>query len=250
VKIRDAVERAFGGNPADEARRQRLSEEGAQVWVLNGTDNPGRGSSVAGFLAYQGMAASAPRQRPDGAVPSKTRIVLYNAKPEDFPETVKYLERRFKVEVKTETDPSVGADIVITIGGTRRTSRRPSRGTVSECSDTWERDRRATSGRHRVTACVGSPGERFSGPGHPKSPNGSLSERNGDSSHQVALHASRIANEPPDCSPGEPAPDLPPASGAGLEPRSRPGSGPPTRSASASGCIRGAAREPRRSSAG
>jgi hypothetical protein len=62
------------------------------------------------------MAASAPRQRPDGAVPSKTRIVLYNAKPEDFPETVKYLERRFEVEVKTETDPSVGADIVITIG--------------------------------------------------------------------------------------------------------------------------------------
>jgi hypothetical protein len=71
---------------------------------------------VAGYLAYQGLAASAPRQRPDGAVPSNTRIVVYNAGPEDFPETIKYLERRFDVEVKTETDPSVGADIVITIG--------------------------------------------------------------------------------------------------------------------------------------
>jgi hypothetical protein len=42
--------------------------------------------------------------------------VLYNADREDFPETIKYLENRFDVEVKTETDPSVGADIVITIG--------------------------------------------------------------------------------------------------------------------------------------
>ena len=116
AKIRDAAERAFRGNPADEARRQKLSQEGAQVWVLNGTDSPGRGSKVAGFLAYQGMAASAPRQRPDGAVPSNTRIVLYNAKREDFPETIKYLENRFDVEVETETDSSVAADIVITIG--------------------------------------------------------------------------------------------------------------------------------------
>jgi LCP family protein required for cell wall assembly len=116
AKIRDAVDRAFRGNPADEARRQRLSQEGAQVWVLNGTDSPGRGSQIAGFLAYQGMAASAPRQRPDGGVPANTRIVLYNADPEDFPETIKYLENRFDVEVKTESDPSVGADIVITIG--------------------------------------------------------------------------------------------------------------------------------------
>jgi LCP family protein required for cell wall assembly len=116
AKISDAAERAFRGNPADETRRQKLSQEGAQVWVLNGTDSPGRGSQVAGFLAYQGMAASAPRQRPDGAVPSNTRIVLYNADPEDFPETIKYLENRFDVEVKTETDASVGADVVITIG--------------------------------------------------------------------------------------------------------------------------------------
>ena len=73
AKIRDAVERAFRGNPADEARRQRLSQEGAQVWVLNGTDSPGRGSQIAGFLAYQGLAASAPRQRRGGGPSNRIR---------------------------------------------------------------------------------------------------------------------------------------------------------------------------------
>jgi LCP family protein required for cell wall assembly len=116
AKIRDAVSRAFRGNGANEERRQRLAEEGAQVWVLNGTDSAGRGTKIAGFLAYQGMAASAPRQRPEGGVPAHTKIVLYNAEPEQFESTIKYLESTFDVKVKTETDPSVTTDFVITIG--------------------------------------------------------------------------------------------------------------------------------------
>ena len=116
AKIRNATERAFRGNATDEDRRQKLAQEGAQVWVLNGTGDPGRGSQLAGFLAFQGMAASAPRQSPDGGIPAHTRITLYNADPEQFPETIRYLETRFDVEVKTERDSSVGADIVITVG--------------------------------------------------------------------------------------------------------------------------------------
>ena len=116
AKIRDTLDRAFRGNPANEERRQKLAQEGARVWVLNGTSSDGRGSALAGFLAYQGLAASAPRQRPDGAVPAHTRIVLYNATKEQFPAAVSYLEKTFKVEVKTETDPAVSADFVITIG--------------------------------------------------------------------------------------------------------------------------------------
>jgi len=115
-KIRDAVERAFRGNPANEERRQRLALEGANVWVLNGTGSPGRGSKIAGFLAYQGMAASAPRQAPEGGVPAHTRITLYNATADEFESTIKYLESTFDVEVKTKTDPSVTADFIITIG--------------------------------------------------------------------------------------------------------------------------------------
>jgi LCP family protein required for cell wall assembly len=116
AKIRDTLDRAFHGSPANEERRQKLAQEGARVWVLNGTSSDGRGSSIAGFLAYQGLAASAPRQRPDGAVPAHTRIVLYNATKEQFPAAVSYLEKTFEVEVKTETDPGVSADFVITIG--------------------------------------------------------------------------------------------------------------------------------------
>jgi LCP family protein required for cell wall assembly len=115
-RIRNAVENAFKGNPATEEQRQRLAQEGARVWVLNGTSDSGRGSRLAGYLSFYGLAASAPRQRPEGGVPAHTRIVLYNAAATKFPQTIRYLERRFDVEVRTDTDPTIGADIVITIG--------------------------------------------------------------------------------------------------------------------------------------
>ena len=116
ARIRAAVDDAFSGNPATEEQRQRLAQEGARVWVLNGTGEAARGSRLAGYLAFQGIAASAPRQQPEGGVPATTRIVLYNATRDRFPETIEYLERRFDVEVATRTDTTVGADIVITIG--------------------------------------------------------------------------------------------------------------------------------------
>ena len=48
------------------------------MWVLNGTSDPTRGADIAGYLDYQGIAASAPRQKPTGAVPANTKIVVYN----------------------------------------------------------------------------------------------------------------------------------------------------------------------------
>jgi LCP family protein required for cell wall assembly len=116
AKIRAAVTNAFRGSPADEEQRQRLAQEGASIWVLNGTDDSGRGTRLAGYLSFYGLAASAPRQQPEGAVPATTRIVVYNAAPDAFPQTIRYLERRFEVDVLRRTDPTVGADIVITIG--------------------------------------------------------------------------------------------------------------------------------------
>jgi hypothetical protein len=116
ARIRKAVTDAFRGNPASEEQRLRIAEEGARVWVLNGTSDTGRGTRLASYLSFYGLAASAPRQRPEGGVPNDTEIVLYNAMPEQFPETIEYLERRFEVEVETRTDDSIGADIVITIG--------------------------------------------------------------------------------------------------------------------------------------
>jgi LCP family protein required for cell wall assembly len=115
-RIRIAVRNAFKGSPADEARRQKLASEGAQIWVLNGTGESNRGARIAGYLEAQGLAASAPRQRPPGSVPASTKIVVYNGAETGLTDTIAYLEQRFRVQVTTVKDPAVRADIVITIG--------------------------------------------------------------------------------------------------------------------------------------
>jgi LCP family protein required for cell wall assembly len=115
-KIRTAVLNAFKADPIEEAAREALAEEGAQVWVLNGTGEANRGTRLAGYLAYHGLAASAPRQRPEGAVPATTRIEVYGDALEKFPVTIAFLEARFKVTAVAATDPGVSANVVVTIG--------------------------------------------------------------------------------------------------------------------------------------
>jgi len=115
-RIRAAVRDAFKTDPADEARRQKLAAEGATVWVLNGTGEMNRGTRLAGYLDYQGLAASAPRTRPEGPVPATTKIVVYNGAETGLEDTIAYLEKTFGVTVTTATDPAVRADVVITIG--------------------------------------------------------------------------------------------------------------------------------------
>jgi hypothetical protein len=114
-RIRKAVDQAFKVTPELLARRERLESEGATVWVLNGSGRPGLETSSAEFLEYQGLNASAPRRSIDER-PSKTKIVVYNGKETDLPETIKYLERRFDTTVTTATDPERGVDIVVTLG--------------------------------------------------------------------------------------------------------------------------------------
>ena len=115
-KIRTAIRDAFRTDPADQDRRERLAAESAGVWVLNGTGQANRGSRIAGYLEYQGLAASAPRQKPEGAVPATTAITIYNGASERIPETIAYLEGLFKVTVKTATDDKIRTDVVILIG--------------------------------------------------------------------------------------------------------------------------------------
>jgi cell envelope-related function transcriptional attenuator common domain len=115
-KIRAAVLDAFTTDPADEATRQNLAGEGAGVWVLNGTSDGGRGTRLAGYLDYHGLAASAPRQKPAGAVPADTTVVVYNGAEATLPDTIAYLEKTFKVTVTTRTDPAIRTDIVVTVG--------------------------------------------------------------------------------------------------------------------------------------
>jgi LCP family protein required for cell wall assembly len=125
-KIRSAVKNSFKANPADEERRERLAQEGATVWVLNGTSDATRGTKLAGYLEYQGLAASSPRQKPKGKVPADTKIVVFNGAETEMTETIAYLEKRFKVTATMATDPAVAADVVITIGkGTPKLSPPP-----------------------------------------------------------------------------------------------------------------------------
>ena len=115
ARIRKAVDQAFKITPALLARRERLESEGASVWVLNGSGRAGLETSSAEFLEYQGLNASAPRRTIDTR-PARTKIVVYNGKETDLPETIKYLERRFDTTVTTATDPDRTVDIVITLG--------------------------------------------------------------------------------------------------------------------------------------
>jgi LCP family protein required for cell wall assembly len=116
-RIRAAVRDAFTVDPAAEAVREKLAEEAATIFVLNGSGQPGQAANIAGFLDYQGMEASAPNQRPRGS-PSTTRIVAYNGAETKVPDTIAYLQQLFGVQVTTATDPNAHADIIVTTART------------------------------------------------------------------------------------------------------------------------------------
>jgi LCP family protein required for cell wall assembly len=113
-KIRQAVRDAFSGSLTNEDQREKMAQEGADVWILNGSAKLGQASQIAAFLEYQGINASAPNQRP--AVAARTKIVVYNGAEQSAPETVKFLEALFAVKATLATDPAARVDIVITTG--------------------------------------------------------------------------------------------------------------------------------------
>jgi LCP family protein required for cell wall assembly len=115
-RIKEAVKNAFTVDPADQALRERLAGEGGGVWVLNGTGETNRGARLAGYLEFHGLAASAPRQKPEGQVPAKTVITVYNGAETKLPETMAYLEKLFGVTAKAVSDSAVRTDVVIVIG--------------------------------------------------------------------------------------------------------------------------------------
>jgi LCP family protein required for cell wall assembly len=115
-RIRQAVKDAFTTDPRDEALRQSLAAEGGQVWVLNGTGDSGRATDLANYLEFHGLAASAPRGKPAGSVPAHTVVTVYNGAEDGLSATIAYLQQLFDVTVKTASDPTVAADVVVTIG--------------------------------------------------------------------------------------------------------------------------------------
>lgn len=116
ARIRAAVRDAFVVDPVLEAQREAIAAEGASVWVLNGSRVNGQAGRIAAYLEYLGLTASAPAQRPEGAVPPTTTIVVYNGAEVLKPATVALLEAGFGVSATYVVDPAIRVDIVITTG--------------------------------------------------------------------------------------------------------------------------------------
>ncbi len=116
AKMRAAVAAAFEVDPQEEALREKVSQEAAKVWVLNGTGVQGQASRIASYLEFRGIAASAPNQRPDQTGLSLTRIQVFNGAEKRLPATIKLLETVFGAESLIVSDPTVRVDIIVTTG--------------------------------------------------------------------------------------------------------------------------------------
>ena len=115
-RIRAAVAGAFNFDPRVEAQRQAIAQEGARVWVLNGTGTTGSAADVAGYLDFRGLGASAPNQQPAGKTPANTVIRVYNGAATKLPLTMALLQQVFGVTPVSVTDPTVKVDVIITTG--------------------------------------------------------------------------------------------------------------------------------------
>jgi LCP family protein required for cell wall assembly len=113
-KIRATVASAFKVDPQLEDTRAALGQENASIWVLNGSGRQGQASTLAAYLDYYGLTTSAPNQKPDPNASGGTRIVVYNGAESRLTDTIAFLESTFKTKVQVKTDPSIGADILIT----------------------------------------------------------------------------------------------------------------------------------------
>jgi LCP family protein required for cell wall assembly len=112
-RIRTAVKEAFEVDPAFAETRDALAQEGAELWVLNGSSRQGEAARLAEYLSYLGMAATAPNQKPDTTGLSATRIRAYNGAEAKFPLTLAALEQIFGVSVEPVADPAVRIDFII-----------------------------------------------------------------------------------------------------------------------------------------
>jgi polyisoprenyl-teichoic acid--peptidoglycan teichoic acid transferase len=115
-RIRAAIADAFKVDPNFAAARDALLQEGAQVWVLNGSGRIGEAARLAQFLSYLGMDATAPNQRPDTSGLQKTTIRAYNGAADSMPLTLAALQQAFGVQVQPVTDASARADFVVITG--------------------------------------------------------------------------------------------------------------------------------------
>jgi LCP family protein required for cell wall assembly len=116
ARIQAAVRQAFNIDPDFAEARDALLEEGAELWVLNGSGRTGEAARLSEYLSYLGLAATAPAQRPDTSGLPRTTVRAYNGAEAEFPLTVDALRLVFGVEVEPVTDAAIRVDFVIITG--------------------------------------------------------------------------------------------------------------------------------------
>lgn len=112
-RIRAAIADAFNIDPGFAQARDALAEEGAQVWVLNGSGRTGEAARLSDYLSYLGIAASAPNQKPDTSGLTGTTVRAYNGAETRLPLTLAALQQVFGVTVIPVADATMRADFVI-----------------------------------------------------------------------------------------------------------------------------------------
>ena len=115
-RIQQAAASAFDFDPREQAQRQEIAEEGAVVWVVSSTGETARATTLAGYLDFEGFAASPPRGQEPDTTTATTVVTAYNGAEATYPKTIARLEKIFGVTVTTATDPKMRADIVVVQG--------------------------------------------------------------------------------------------------------------------------------------
>ncbi|HYN70547.1 MAG TPA: LCP family protein [Candidatus Eisenbacteria bacterium] len=116
TRIRTAVREAFTIDPAFALVREAIAQEGARIWVLNGSGRTGEATNLAAYLESNGLAATAPQQQPDTEGLPTTTIRAYNGAEDRFPLTIAALKQIFEVAVEPVTDATVPVDLMIITG--------------------------------------------------------------------------------------------------------------------------------------
>jgi len=123
--IREAAANAFTFDPREEAERQEIAQEASRVWVVTSTGEADRATDLAGYLDYNGFAASAPRGRDPDKVEATTVVIAYNGAEARFPASIAWLEARFKITATPRTDAKAGTDLLVVQGTTTPKFRAP-----------------------------------------------------------------------------------------------------------------------------
>jgi LCP family protein required for cell wall assembly len=117
--IRRAVRNVFKVDKQLERTRVKVGEEGAVVWVLNGSGTDGQAAAVAEYLDYLGMNASVPTAgggRADRSDYVRPVITVYNGAEAVMPTTIIALEEALGVKSVLKSDRLVKADVIVVTG--------------------------------------------------------------------------------------------------------------------------------------